>query len=48
MPDEFFTPQYFTKEQAEELVEQFGTDEDGKRVQLSLNTDEINARFFIL
>lgn len=40
MPDEFFTPQYFTKEQAEELVEQFGTDEDGKRVQLSLNTDE--------
>lgn len=40
MPDELFTPQYFTEEQAEDLVERFGTDQQGNQIRLSVRIDE--------
>lgn len=39
-PDESFDPEYFTKEQAEKLIESFGTDERGRRVPITVSTDE--------
>lgn len=40
MPDELFTPKYFTNEEAQRVIEQFGTDEAGNSVILSITTDE--------
>lgn len=39
-PDESFDPEYFTKEQAEKLIENFGTDEMGRRVPITVSTDK--------
>lgn len=40
MPGDSFTPQCFTQEQAEDIIERFGTDESGNPIQLFINTDE--------
>lgn len=39
-PDESFNPEYFTKEQAEKLIADFGTNETGKQVPFTVSTDE--------
>lgn len=40
MPDEMFTPTHFSEEEAQSLIEQFGTDEVGNSVILTITTDE--------
>lgn len=39
-PDESFDPEYFTKEQAEMLIADFGIDETGKRVPITVSAEE--------
>lgn len=45
MPDELFTPKRFTEKEAQNLIKQFGTDEVGNPVTLTITADE---RGFIL
>lgn len=40
MPDELFTPKSFSKQDAQDVIERFGTDVDGRPVLLSITTDE--------
>lgn len=40
MPDEMFTPTHFSEEEAQSLIEQFGTDEVGNSVILTITTDD--------